>query len=87
MSELHEIVQSNLAIIEEYLQHRDPNKDVKLQPCLNFDNKNITTTPVLKSDGVRFVNSSRDQLWPVWLAIADVHPVMRSSYENIVPTA
>ena len=87
VSELHQIVQSNLEFIEEYSQQRDPNKDIKLQPCLNFDNKNITISLVLNSDGVRFVKSSRDQLWPVWLAIADLPPVLRCSYKNIVLAA
>ena len=87
MSKLHQIVQSNLDFIGEYSQQQDPNKDIKLQPCLYFDNKTITISLVHHSDGVRFVMSRREQLGPVCLVVADLPPVMRCSHKNIVLAA
>ena len=47
-------------------------------------NKNITISHVFNSDDVRFVMSSGDQLWPLWLAISDLPPFKRCFYKNIV---
>ena len=38
----------------------------------------------MNSDGVRFVKSTPKQLWPVWIALANLPPVLRCSFWNIV---
>ena len=47
----------------------------------------MTISLILNSDGVCFVKSSRLQLWPFWLAIANLPPIKRSTYKNIVLAA
>ena len=87
MSEIYEIVNSNKEIIAKYSSTRDEMADLKVKSCFDSEQKIMTISLILNSDGVCFVKSSRLQLWPFWLAIANLPPIKRSTYKNIVLAA
>ena len=84
MNEILQILKANLDVISDYSLTRDSSYDLKLQPCLNFEKKELTISLIMNSDGVRIIKSSPKHLWPVWLALADLPPKLRCSYNNIV---
>ena len=84
MNEILQILKANLDVISDYSLTRDSSYDLNLQPCLNFEKKELTISLIMNSDGVRIIKSSPKHLWPVWLALADLPPKLRCSYNNIV---
>ena len=83
MNEILQILKANLHIISNYSLTRDSSYDLNLQPCLNFEKKELTISLIMSSDGVRIIKSSPKHLSPVWLALADLPPRLRCSYKNI----
>ena len=84
MNEILQILKANLDIIKNYSLTRDSIYDLNLQPCLNFEKKQLTISLIMNSDGVRIIKSKPKHLWPVWLSLADQAPKLRCSYNNIV---
>ena len=87
ISEIVEIVKTNLKVIEEYSSSHDATTDFDLSPCFSFENRTLTISLIMNSDGVRFIKSSPKHLWPVWLALANLPPKMRCAFKNIVLAA
>ena len=81
-SEIYETVNSNKEIIAKYSSTRDEMADLIVKPCFNSEQKLMTISLILNSYGVCFVKSCRLQLWPFWLAIANLPPIKRSTYKN-----
>ena len=84
MSEIKKIAESNIKELESYSSSRQLDEDINLKPCFDFETKTLKLSLIMNSDGVRFVKSTPKQLWPVWIALANLPPVLRCSFCNIV---
>ena len=82
--ELKEIVQENIENIYQYNLERNPMTDMKLPDCFDHLKKQLTVYLIFNSDGVKVIKSDNRQMWPVWLAIANLPPIKRSMFLNIV---
>ena len=84
VEELHSVVQKNISSIVSYDFTRDTRSDFKIPACLDEISKILKIFLILNSDGVRIMKSANKSIWPVWLAVANLPPIKRLSFENIV---
>ena len=88
---LKDIVQRNIISLLEYNIKRCRGK----APDMPLDLISISEQPnefcidlILSTDGVSFVSSSENhQMYPVWLAVAQLPPILRMSKKNIALAA
>ena len=89
--QLRDIIQRHLSSILDYSLYRDsnPHSDFNKDICpLVLRGTNTTFNPILFSDGVNIKKSTlKRELWPIWIQIADLPPILRMSRKNIVLTA
>lgn len=81
--EIREIVQEHIELIWEYEVGRDNRLDLKLPDCFSLERNELRIFLILNSDGVRLVKSEGTSIWPVWFAVANLPPTIRSAFENI----
>ena len=84
VKELTSIVEENLSEILSYSRTRKHDNDLKIPAKFEPKNGLIKIFLILNSDGVRVIKSNKQSLWPLWLAIANLPPVARCMYQNIV---
>ena len=87
MTELVQVIEANIEQIENFSMLRDSDEDIPLKPCFNWESRSLKISINLNSDGVRIIKSSPKQLWPVWIAIVNLPPILRCSYKNIILVA
>ena len=69
--------------INEILAYANPDTKTDLKLADLFDGNTVTFKLILNTDGVR-VQESRDcSAYPVWVALADLPPKLRASFDNI----
>ncbi len=73
-------VVKNLASIEKYGREKR-NPDVNISHFLSDNQMNIHL--ILNSDGAKLVKSNTPHVWPIWFAIADLPPKLRSAFKNL----
>ena len=61
----------------------DDGRDLEIRSFLTDNETCITLHLIVSTDGVKIIHSSGKHLYPLWLIIADLPPVMRSSFDNI----
>ena len=77
------VLKTNFPAISEYSSSRSPLKDVSVPQT--FGSNNIMTISLtMNSDGVRIVNSKKRSLWPLWLSVLNLPPILRCKFVNIV---
>ena len=90
---LREVVQSNWESIIKYSAQRIANGgryDTSFEqapPVDEFTSTKIVLSLVLSTDGVFIVDSSDQEVWPVWFAVCQLPPKIRMSQRNIVLAA
>ena len=84
IEELQNVVQGNIKGIEKYSISKQKGKDLKLPTTFNEAKREINVCLIMNSDGVKVVNSNKQSLWPVWLAVANLPPIKRCMIRNIV---
>ena len=84
VQELQDIVQKNIATILKYDSKRERSSDLKIPTAMSSNQRSINIYLLMNSDGVRLLRSSGKSLWPVWFAVANLPPKLRSSFKNIV---
>ena len=84
MDEIKSIVEENFDSIRKYAVTRSTEDDIRIPYTFENDSATINITLVMNSDGVRIINSGKQSLWPVWLAIANLPPIKRCMFRNIV---
>ena len=84
MDEIKSIVEENFDSIRKYAVTRSTEDDIRIPNTFENDSATINITLVMNSDGVRIINSGKQSLWPVWLAIANLPPIKRCMFRNIV---
>ena len=77
------VLKRNLNSIYEYNSSRCPLKDVNIPAFFDSSNK-ITVSLSMNSDGVRIINSKKRSLWPLWLGILNLPPVLQCKFANII---
>ena len=85
--ELKDIVQTNVEMILKYETERDRKMDIQIPDCFDSSRQCLNIYLILNSDGVRLIASDSKSIWPVWLGVANLPPVSRSSFKNIVLAA
>ena len=58
--------------------------DLNLPAFFDLNAKTLEIFIILNSDGVKIMKASSTSIWSVWLAIANLPRLLRSSFENIV---
>ena len=84
IEELQNVVQDNIKAIEKYSISKQNEKDLKLPTAFNDAKREINVCLIINSDDVKVVNSNKQSLWPVWLAVANLPPIKRCMFRNIV---
>ena len=84
MDEIKSIVEENFDSIRKYAVTRSTEDDIRIPNTFENDSATIIITLVMNSDGVRIINSGKQSLWPVWLAIANLPPIKRCMFRNII---
>ena len=84
IEELQNVVQNNIKCIEKYSISKQIGKDLRLPTTFNEAKREINVCLIMNSDGVKVVNSNKQSLWPVWLAVANLPPIKRCMFRNIV---
>lgn len=49
----------------------------------NFDSGDVHLHLIINSDGVPLMKSRNLSIWPIWVAIAELPPIVRSSFANV----
>ena len=81
-SQLSQIVKANINQIIQYSTLKIENQDIKLEQLKN--EKNIRIRIILNTDGAKVLKSCNQSAYPVWAAVADLPPILRSSFKNII---
>ena len=83
-SELQEVLRRNFVHIEKYQNEKKEGSDLILPRALSRDNRKLMVFLVLNTDGVKTIKSKNNSLWPIWCAVANLPPFLRSSFNNIL---
>ena len=83
-SEIVAIIKKKIDSIFAWGQLKEDSIDLKLPTSVDYDARVLNIFLILNSDGVKIVRSASKSIWPVWLAIANLPPKKRASFENIV---
>ena len=84
-SELEAVIKSNYESIRKYDSDRIECLDLKLPFSTgNISQDELIAHLILNVDGVSLVKSSNRSLWPVWISLANLPPILRSAFRNIV---
>ena len=81
-TQLKSIVDRNLEHILKYSLDRQEREDLKLEPLIK--EKFLRIRLLMNTDGAVVLESATESAYPVWLALADLPPILRSKFENIV---
>ena len=84
VAELGSIVQKNVQTIIKYASIRNKKRDLIIPNAIDAAKRILNIFLILNSDGVRIMKSANNSIWPVWFAIANLPPLRRSAFENIV---
>ena len=84
IEELQNVVQDNIKFTDKFLISKQNGKHLKLPTASNDAKREINVCLIMNSDGVKVVNSNKQSLWPVWLAVANLPPIKRCIFRNIV---
>ena len=87
MTELQSVIEKNITEIFRYDNERKKESDLNLPAFFDLNAKTLEIFIILNSDGVKIMKASSKSIWPVWLAIGNLPPLLRSSFENIVLAA
>ena len=80
---LAEIVRKNINSIFQYSRvEARTQRDIKLKPLC--DGEKLRIRLILNTDGAKVRKSSSRSAYPVWIGIADLPPILRSSFRNIL---
>ena len=79
---LRSVVEKNHEHILRYSSTREQYKDLNLEPVLEGDCMRLRL--IVNTDGAIVRDSANESAYPVWVALADLPPILRSKYENIV---
>ena len=69
--------------ITEILAYANPDTKTDLKLTALFDGNALNVKLILNTDGVRVKESSDRSAYPVWVALAELPPKLRSSFDNI----
>ena len=84
MDELLSVITKHLKSIKKFDAKRNQESDLNLPQFFVTTSNLLDVFLILNSDGVKIMRSASKSIWPVWLAIANLPPKLRSSFENIV---
>ena len=79
---LCEIVEQNFSKIVSYAENKISGTDIRL-PQLKIDNDFVEIRLVINCDGASVSKSPATSAWPLFIAIADLPPILRQSFKNI----
>ena len=85
---LKDVAESNWNALVDYADERvrQPVCDIPSHKvCTDFSTTNVNLNLIMFTDGVSVVKSSaNNELWPVWMALCELPPLLRMMRENIV---
>ena len=84
VKELKSIVESHFDAIIKYERKKVAGCDLKLPQACNADSKSLKIFLIFNVDGVKIIKSRNNALWSVWIAIANLLPVLRAAFNNII---
>ena len=84
IDELHQIIQRKIKHINEYYMTKVAGSNLKIPQLFDSSSKTLHISLLLNSDGVKILRSFKKSVWPVWLAVANLPPILRASFENTV---
>lgn len=87
IEELNRVVRKNFEAIVNYQESKNDGTDLPFEFIFQPGVSQVTVPLILNSDGVRVIQSKNRSLWPIWLSIGVLPPVLRSSFNNIVLAA
>ena len=80
---LAEIVRKNINSIFQYSRvEARTQRDIRLKPLC--DGEKLRIRLILNTEGAKVRKSSSRSAYPVWIGIADLPPILRSSFRNIL---
>ena len=89
--QIRDIVEKNLKSIFSYAkfrkEHPDSDFNVQFSKPIEEDNEVLTIGLNFFADGVQIKKSTPKPIWPVWVQINDLPPVLRYSRKNMVLAA
>ena len=80
---IKDIVVNNIRSIFQYAETKEDEKDIMMPKPSIVDNE-LTIRLILNSDGAVVAKTPSTSAWPVLIAIADLPPFKRQSFENLV---
>ena len=83
VKELKSIVESHFDAIIKYELKKVAGCYLKLPQAYNADSKSLKIFLIFNVDGVKIIKSRNNSLWPVWIAIANLPPILRAAFNNI----
>ena len=84
VKELKSIVESHFDAIIKYERKKVAGCDLKLPQAYNADSKSLKVFLIFNVDGVKIIKSRNNALWPVWIAFANLPPILRAAFNNII---
>ena len=84
VEEIENLLKRNIDVIVKYNENKDASRDLKLPNTIEKGSGKLNIFLILNADGVKVIQCRHNSLWPVWIAIANLPPILRSAFKNII---
>ena len=84
--EIETLLKMNIDSIVNYSDQRIDGRDLILPDFFDESSRTLNLFLIIKPDGKKVIQCRNNSLWPVWIAIANLLPNIRSAFKNIILT-
>ena len=84
LEEIETLLKLNIHSIVNYSNQRIDGRDLILPDFFDESSRTLNLFLIINTDGVKVIQCRNNSLWPVWIAIANLPPIIRSAFKNII---
>ena len=84
VEEIEMLLKLNFTHIVNYNANKGNGRDLILPDAFDRISNKLKVFLILNTDGVKVIQSRNNTLWPVWIAVANLPPILRSAFKNII---
>ena len=84
LEEIETLLKLNIHSIVNYSNQRKDGRDLILPDFFDESSRTLHIFLIINTDDVKVIQCRNNSLWPVWIAIANLLPIIRSAFKNII---